>query len=600
MKRLFTLLCALVLICGVLILPASAESAASSVDVMCNVNSEGDCFVTMNISLRLDSVQNGLTFPIPANAKNITLNNSAVGTTKTESATLVNIGKITDGYIGEASMRLDFTLEEAVKVDPDAVKLRREAILKDPAAALSGAYPTLRLEIPLLSGFVLPVQVLKFTITMPSEGTFDPTFYSIYRQNSVASDLTVRVDRSQIIGSSKVAMNDHEGVSLTMAVTEEMFPTVSTYIREGNPELTYILAFAGLALLYWILTLRTWPLIRIRTSTAPEGITAGELGCRLTLSGGDLTMMVFSWAQLGYITIAMDRKGRVLLHKRMEMGNERNKFENNVFKQLFGRRTTVDATGNTYAALCRKVARMIPGERNMYRGNSGNVKIFRALCCAAQIACGICVAMNLAPRLWLATVLAVFLAPFGMVSAWLIQDVAYRTHLRGKVPVLIGFVCILIWIGLGFLCGQIWIPLGCTLGQWLMGYFAAYGGRRSDLGRHDAGMVLGLRRYVKHMPRDEIGRLMHNDPDYYFNLAPYALALGVINPYSKAFGRRELEPCPYIDVPNAEKHTAEEWGHVLAEIADMMDYRARQMQVKKWIPFRISIQSNSTAKKKRR
>ena len=60
-----------------------------------------------------------------------------------------------------------------------------------------------------------------------------------------------------------------------------------------------------LALLYWLLTLRTLPLVSSRASTAPEGITAGELGCRLTLTGGDLTMMVFSWAQLGYLLIVL-------------------------------------------------------------------------------------------------------------------------------------------------------------------------------------------------------------------------------------------------------------------------------------------------------
>ena len=105
----------------------------------------------------------------------------------------------------------------------------------------------------------------------------------------------------------------------------------------------YIIAFAVLALLYWILTLRTWPVFRMQTTTPPEGITAGELGCRLTLSGGDLTMMVFSWAQLGYLYIALDDRGRVLLHKRMDMGNERSKFENSIYKMLFSNRSTVDA-----------------------------------------------------------------------------------------------------------------------------------------------------------------------------------------------------------------------------------------------------------------
>ena len=50
--------------------------------------------------------------------------------------------------------------------------------------------------------------------------------------------------------------------------------------------------------------------------------------------------------------------------------------------------------------------------------------------------------------------MSIVLSVFGAVSAWLIQDVAYRTHLRGKVPVYIGFVCILIWLLLGWLFGR--------------------------------------------------------------------------------------------------------------------------------------------------
>jgi len=143
----------------------------------------------------------------------------------------------------------------------------------------------------------------------------------------------------------------------------------------------------------------------------------------------------------------------------------------------------------------------------MYRGNSGNMKIFRALACGAQIACGVCVAMNMTENMVLAVIMSIILSVFGMVSAWLIHDIAFRTHLRGKVPVLIGLICMMIWMLLGLLCGQVWIPLGCVLGQWACGYLAAYGGRRSELGRHDAGQVLGLRRYLKKLPREDIGEI---------------------------------------------------------------------------------------------
>ena len=399
-------------------------------------------------------------------------------------------------------MFFEYTIPKAVKVNAD----QSSKLIAD---------RTLQLDIPLLCGFEYPVESLTFLVNMPSDKmTNSPTFHSIYRQTSIESDLTYKVDKNQIIGSSKTILNDHEGVTMSMIVPQDMVPTVSTYIREGNPEIVPMIICAVVALLYWIRFLRTLPMFRIRTSTPPEGITAGELGCRLTLAGGDLTMMVFSWAQLGYLLIHMDGNGRILLYKRMDMGNERSAFENKVFKALFSSRRVIDATGNQYALLCQKVAGQVPNERNMHRGNSGNMKLFRLIACGSQVFCGICVAMNMTSISFLQILLSVILGIFGAISAWLIQDVAYRTHLRGKTPVYIGLVCILIWIVLGLLCGQVWIPLCCILGQWALGFFAAYGGRRSDLGRHDAGIVLGFRNYAKHLPREDISRLMKNDPEY--------------------------------------------------------------------------------------
>ena len=586
MKRLLAAVCVLVLLMGTLVLPASAESVASKIDLMCTVKSEGDCLVTMNVTLHLEQAYQELAFPLPATARDITLNQSSAITKKTDSAVLVDISRYTRDYVGDLPLVFNYTIPEAVKVDKD-----QEVPL--------GEQRRILLTLPMLCGFELPVQSLTFIINMPSaDMNNSPYFTSIYRQESVGSDLSVNVAQNQIIGSSKRALNDHDGITMTMVVPHEMFPTVSTYVREGNPELTPILIFAGLALLYWLLFLRTLPMKRSRTSTAPEGITAGELGCRLTLSGGDLTMMVFSWAQLGYLLIHMEDNGRVLLHKRMDMGNERSAYENKVFRALFGSRRVVDATGMPYARLVRKVAGSVPMERNMYRGNSGNMKIFRGLACVSMVFCGICVAMNMSSVPVLYILMSIVLSLFGAVSGWLIQAIAYRTHLRGKVPVLIGFVCILIWIVLGLLCGQVWIPLGCCVGEFLIGYFAAYGGRRSDLGRHDASQVLGLRYFVKHLSGEELNRLLHNDPYYFFNMAPYALAMGVINPFAKRFARRKMDQCPYLITRVSGKRTAEEWGHLMADAADLMDALSRRMMVEQLTALPVELGKLTKPQKK--
>ena len=595
MKRLLQILTLVLLLAGVFCIPVSAESAATQVDYQATVTSDGDCLVTATVNLRLEASLDLLTYPVPLGAKNVTLNGENATVRSTASAQLVSLSRISKGYVGEASVRIGYTLPKAVKIttiNQSAVDSGKEKPQRK-----------LVLTVPLLSGFEYPVESMNFTITMPNScAGLDPAFTSIYRQESIESDLKILpITGSQIIGSTKTVMNDREGVTMTMVVPETMFPTVSTYVRDGNPELPYILGFFGAAMLYWLLTLRTLPIIRSRASTAPEGITAGELGCRLTLSGGDLTMMVFSWAQLGYLVILQEGE-RITLHKRMDMGNERSAFENKVFNLLFSKRTVVDATGNQYALLCRKVAGMVPMERNMYRGNSGNMKIFRGLACIAQGLCGVCVAMNMSGIFALAVIMAVILGFVGLISGWLMQDVAYCTHLRGKTPVFIGLVILILWTLLGLLSGQVWIPLGCTLGQWAIGFFAAYGGRRSDLGRHDAGQVLGLRSYLKHLPRDSVGRLLQNDPDYFFNMAPYALALGVIRPYADAFGRRKMEACPYFFIRGLSgKQTADEWGEILRSTALKMDAKARQMQIQRWfaVPLPASAPKTQTKKKRR-
>jgi len=579
MKRFLMLIALFCLLFGTLCITASADSYATLVESYSTVNSDGDCVVNMTVTLHLENASD-MTFPLPANATDITMNNGSARTTQTADAIFVDISKVTEGLVGDFTLRFDYTLPKAVKVKTladNATDAEKEAFENAP----------LQLTLPLLCGFAYPIQNLQFVVTMPAQIEYAPTYTSIYQQIGIASELNSVVKGQIISGSSTSPLNDHEGITMTMDVTTDMFPGVSTYRRTGNPELVPMLILAGIALLYWLIFLRTLPLFRDRHVTVPEGLTAGELGCRLTLSGGDLTMMVMSWAQLGYIMIHLDRHGRILLQKRMDMGNERSLFEVRVFQMLFGKNRVIDGTGSQYAKLCLKVARMVPGEKTMYSAASGNIKLFRYLCCGSHLFCGINVAMNMSSILALQILMAVIFSVLAVFTAWRIQEMAYRTHIRGKLPVYIGFGCALLWILLGLLSGQVWIPLGSVLGQWVLGYFAAYGGRRSDLGRHSASQILGFRSYLKTIPAQELQRLRRLDPDYFFNIAPFALALGVINPFAKCFAGKKLDPCPYLVCGIQNRRTAAEWARLLSGIADRLDERQRRMQLEKWSAVRF-------------
>ena len=556
------------LLCAALFLglsvSASADNAASGIQIYASLNSGGDAEVTLTARIYLEEAVDSLAFPLPLNATNITLNDRGVTSSKYSSATWVTLPDIS-GFVGEYIATFHFEV-------PDVVKMVDKK---------------LTLDLPLLSGFTLPVESANITVMLPGVVETRPTFKSIYHQDSIETILNITINNNLISGLITTTLKDRETLSMTMVVPEEMFSGVSTYVREGNPEVVPMGVCAGLAFVYWLLFLRTLPFIRVRRATPPEGITAGELGNRLTLSGADLTMMVFTWAQLGYLSIRLEDSGRVLLQKRMSMGNERSGFEVKAFHLLFGKKTYVDATGTAYARLARKVSLSVPGKKILVKGKYGNPKMMRYLSCGVQLFCGVCFAMNLLTVTALQVIAAIALGAIGAVSGWFIQQGMYRIHLRYKKPLILALVLSVLWIALGIWAGQ-WIMASLSVAaQLLCGLAAAYGGRRTDLGRQNAAQILGLRSYYKTLSKEDLTRMLKNDPEYFFNNISYAMALGVDKAFAKRFGNRKMPPCPYFSCGVRTPMTAADWVRFLHETAEIMDERQRQMQWEKYAVIRI-------------
>lgn len=559
-----------------LAVPVSAANTASGVSSLTTVTTDGNCVVSMTVTLRLDTPVEGMTFPLPLNAQNIKRDGNMVRSRQTANAILVELSSL-NGFVGETTLNFTYEIKDVVALE-----------VLDEKAKAAGREPELMLTLPLLSGFTYPIESMKFSVMLPGEVTGKPIFSSIYHQDSIESDLEYVIANNQITGTI-AGLKDNETLAMRMAVPIEMFTGVSTYQRTGNPEIRYMLIFGGIALVYWLIFLSGLPLIRSRRTTPPEGVTAGEMSTRLNLNGADLTMMVLSWAQLGYILIHLDDNGRVMLHKRMDMGNERSNHEVKIFKSLFGSRRVIDGTGYQYARLCRKVAESVPGRKSLCKKTFGSMKVFRFIGAIAHGICGICLAMNLTVVPVLQILLSIILFILGGFSAWTIQAGMYRIHMRYKMPLWLSLVQCLLWTLIGVWGGVWYIPLLSVLAQLLFGLMAAYGGRRSDVGRLNAGYVLGLRRYLKNLSEEEVLRLQHNDPDFFYNMAPYAMALGVDKQFAKSFGRKKLEQCPYFVCGIHSKMNAADWNRFLHEAMEILDFRQRRMLLDNLLSLRLNF-----------
>ena len=297
MRKLTPILLLAILVLA-LVLPVRADSAATGLDMTAAVSTDGSVTVTVLLTAHLDLPDSDLAFPVPAGAKNVTLNGNGVKTSRSGDTQLVSLAGLT-GDSGDFSATIGYTLPSQVAYRSDGKA---------------------QLTLPLLSGFNLPIQSGTFRVSLPSAFTAKPVFSSGYYQTGIDGSLKISSAVGSVTATITGTLRDRETLTMTVEAPTELFPEVDpTAVHPEKIFSPMLMICAGLALLYYIFFLRFPLLFPERTADPPEGITAGELPTALTCRGADLTLMVLSWAQLGYILIYLEEDGRVTLHKRMGM-----------------------------------------------------------------------------------------------------------------------------------------------------------------------------------------------------------------------------------------------------------------------------------------
>ena len=549
MRRIF-----LLIICLCMLTTAvHAAGTVSELQSNAYVSSDGTCQVSVEIRLSMDGTETDLRFPLPSSAKDITLNGSTAKTSRSDSRRWVDLSSVVYGA-GNYTLFLRYSL-------PDLVTSQEKSGLV--------------LTLPLLSGFAYPIDKMEFSVTLPGAPEELPAFTSTYHTDSLESIMDCTVEGNTIVGRFYQSLNDHENLTMTLAVSNSMFPQgiVKRWSLSYDDLIQYALIL--LALVYWLVFLRCPLPRRVRRLQAPDGVTAGELGCCMGGLGVDFSMMVLSWAQKGYLRIHMDRHDRVLLYKTMDMGNERSEFEVRTFKTLFGKRERVDGSGEHFARLGRKARRSIPGAWHYFKKSSGNPMIFRCIAALIGAVAGYSLALAFATDTAWQVVLAIFLIPLGALFSWLIQTGIRGILLRHRLDLTIGVGCAVFWLLLSMIAGEGIVGFLVVISQILAGLAAIHGGKRTESGLQARNEILGLRKYLRTVTQDELCRIMETNPEYYFDMVPDALALGVDREFARQFGKEKLPECPYLSAYGRTSLSARQWNELLRKVVQILDIRQR-------------------------
>lgn len=518
------------------------------------LTSNGNCQISLTATITVDNLD-GLVFPIPADATRIYVNGSKRVSTKTSGNNLLL--DLSDVYSnpGTYPMTITYELNNCIQETENGLELR----------------------LPMLSGFAYPIENFEFSVTLPGENTAKPAFSSGYHQSNIEKYLNITAyEGATISGTATTPLKDHETLEMILPVTETMFPQN----RIAPPSLSFCIAAIwiclGLGLAYWLIFLRCLPPISMKSPTAPEGCTAGELGSVLCGIGTDLTMMVFSWAQMGYLTIdAISRK--VILYKQMDMGNERGDFERKCFNNLFRGRRSVDTSGVHYANLCRTLSVRRPSMSNYFHPKSGNPLFLRWIFAIAALFVGVGIGISMASGSVLQWLWGILFGVLALISGMRMHRFCEGLFLRKRNYTYQSLVLIGIWLLLSLLVGHFGLGMGMVFAQLLCSFLLYFGGRRTEDGRYSMNQVLGLRRYLRTIRKDELERISASQPDFFHTVVPMAMALGVERSFARRFGKTRLPVCPYITLNTDQELTANQWCDRMNDIVMQMEERNRTM-----------------------
>ena len=563
MRRILVVFMLITMLTG-LFVSVSAANAAKSASAHATVSNDGTAQVTLSITVHLDSPNKDLRFPLPKKASNVTVNGARARSRKENGMLSVDVGRVVGSGVGDFSLTFQYDLPNLVRTN-DADQLM--------------------LELPLLSGFAYPVQAMEFSVTLPGTVTAKPAFVSGYHQENIEKDMVWTVAGATITGTAQTELKDHETLSMRLLVDETMFPQKRITPPNFKTVNLLITVFALLALAYWVLFLRNLPPFPVARPMPSDSYSAGELGSMLGLWGRDLSMMVLSWAQLGYLQIRLERNRKVLLQRQMDMGNERSAFEQRCFKQLFGRRDAVDAGSLRYGQLCLETEKTRQNLSDFVMKRSGNPYVFRGLAAAVAALYGVAMGINMSLIPALQWLLAILLGAAAVYTGWYLQTWVQRLFSHRRQRLLVMAVISGGWLLLGAVSGGFNYGLMLVLSQLTFGLLGAFGGRRTLAGKQAMREVLDLRRYLKTVSREQLQQISQDNPDYFHQMMPYAIALGVDKRFARRWGKIPVGECPYIAGKTGDMLRANQWRTFMQQVVSAMNAAEQRPAREKIVAF---------------
>lgn len=279
-------------------------------------------------------------------------------------------------------------------------------------------------------------------------------------------------------------------------------------------------------------------------------------------SADDVTSLLFYWASEGYIMID-EREDDTYLTTTGKPLDAVTPYERRMFEKLFsyghseknGARTvTLEKLKGKFYGAIKEVQTAVNREYGGFYTKNSLVVSGAVAALGALFAVGFSVLTSLRVGKWLFNLFG-FVTLIPVVGSYIVGMVIAKQYFKlekRKRQVMLGVygaAIVLVCFGLSFAVPfdvMGWLErIAFTLGLGIPSMIAPFLIVRKDSYNEQLNSIIGFRDFLRDAEKDRLETLLADDPQYYYNILPYANVLGVSDIWEKKFEGLTVEPPDY-------------------------------------------------------
>ncbi len=404
------------------------------------------------------------------------------------------------------------------------------------------------------TGWSTSIKSSDITMTLP-EPVEDIAFYSgLYGNDDpeAANEFfDIDVEGNKIHAVSKETLPIHVGLTLKADLPEGYWVDPESRDKE-LPTMYGGLGFMGvLMLLLWLFVGRDDPIIRTVEFYPPENLDPLEVAYvgNDNVDSKDIAAQFMYFANKGYVKIESVDNEHFTMTRTGDIDPSESGHSKRVFSDLFRKhkRVELDNLPSSFGETAAKIKSHVVDSLGHRKQNFSTVsKAGRALglafCLIIPVAAGLCHSYLNFGQVWSAAIgllcgILIFITMIGQVA----RTDAFRVR-KKPVRITLGFIIMFAAIALEASTLIIDYPILAIV--FVISELAAIVATifvRRRMNNEIYGRILGFRDFIKTAEYDRLKMLSDENPQYYFNILPYAQIFGMSTKWSDKFSNIKIQ-----------------------------------------------------------